>query len=319
MKNQSFVIAAVLLIGILFATGAEAQQATRLTQSGDQVLITAMDVEELNGRTFRIDERGLLELPLIGSLPARGQTSEHLQRGIVEKLRAYVRNPQVSVAITPAVSDLVFLVGALRGAGVYPLIREQRLSEVLLATGGLQPNASRRLKITRRLDQGSFGLPSAVENNAAGVATVEISLNRLMEFENPAEDIMVKPFDTINALRGDRMVYISGAVGKPGAYSLEDRDSVSVVQLLALAGGVTADAAPDKAGVLRPVLDTARRAEVSVDVARILSGKGIDFPLGPNDVLVIPRREGGAGRTFGRFAMYALPTLATSLAVTLLR
>jgi polysaccharide export outer membrane protein len=217
MKNQSFVIAAVLLIGILFVTGAEAQQAARLTQSGDQVLITAMDVEELNGRTFRIDDRGLLELPLIGSLPARGQTSEQLQRGIVEKLRAYVRNPQVSVAITPAVNDLVFLVGALRGTGVYPLMREQRLSEVLLATGGLQPNASRRLKITRRLDQGSFGLRSAVENKAAGVATVEISLNRLMEFENPAEDIIVKPFDTINALRGDRMVYISGQVPWAGS------------------------------------------------------------------------------------------------------
>jgi polysaccharide biosynthesis/export protein len=319
MKNQTLVIVAVLLIAALFPNSAEAQPAVRLSQSGDQVVITAMDVEELNGRTFRIDDRGLLDLPLIGSIPARGQTSEQIQQGIVQKLRAYVRNPQVTVVLTPIVNELVFLVGALRGAGVYPLMREQRVSEILLATGGLQPNASRRLKITRRLDQGSFGLPSAVENKAAGVATIEITVNRLMEIDNPVEDIVVKPFDTINALRGDKVVYVSGQVAKPGGYSLEDRDSISVIQLLALAGGMSAEAAPEKAGVLRPVLDTARRAEVALDVARILNGKGIDFPLEPNDVLVIPRRRGSAGRTFSRFAMYALPSLATSLAIALVR
>lgn len=317
-----------LVAGIALCTAARPSSAqtappqpvtdSRTARPGDQVSITAMDVEELNGRTFRIDDRGVLDLPLIGGISVSGQTVTQIQRSIVDKLKTYVRSPQVLVSLTPLQTDTVFLVGAFKSPGAYPLARAQRLSEVLISVGGLTANASRRLKITRRLSDGTIDLPSKVENPDAGTVSVEVTVSRLLEVENPSEDITVRANDTITALRAETSVFVSGAVGRPGSYPLEDRDSISVVQLLALAGGVGPEALPAEAKVLRPVLDTARRAEVPINLALIMNGRAADFTLTANDVLVVPRRS-GLKANLGRIGLVAVPTVITTVLLTVVR
>jgi protein involved in polysaccharide export with SLBB domain len=95
-----------------------------------------------------------------------------------------------------------------------------------------------------------------------------------------------------------------------------ERDSMSITQALTEAGGFTQFASRDKVRVLRPILGTNRRAEIDIDLKRVLEGKDIDFPLLPNDVVYVARSGkravlGPVGTSF----LAAMPYMIVSLAV----
>lgn len=280
---------------------------------GDQILIRAFEAEEISERPFRIDGDGFLNLPMLGKVKAGGLSVEQLENTLIELLRKYIRQPQVTVTVVQFRSEPVFFVGAFKAPGIYPLQGRRTLVEMLSAIGGLQPNASRRIKVTRRKEFGPIPLPNAVESNDGKVTTVTISMGSLRENVNPAEDIVLQPFDVISVERAE-MVYVNGEVGRIGAFELGERDSVSVVQLLTMAGGWSRDANPAKARVLRPVLNTSRRAEIPLNVKRIFEGKDSDFPLLPNDLLYIPKASSWK-RNLGRGLLIATPIITTIIYV----
>jgi protein involved in polysaccharide export with SLBB domain len=151
------------------------------------------------------------------------------------------------------------------------------------------------------------------------MSSVEINLTNLMETVNPAEDLELKPFDIIKAST-QAMVYVSGEFGKVGAFDLADRDFLPTTQVLSLAGGVSRDADPAKAIVLRPVLGSAKRATIPVDITKILAGRANDFPLLPNDTLVVPRRGGFLSTTGRNLLVTLIPATVTAvLAAVLVR
>jgi polysaccharide biosynthesis/export protein len=194
------------------------------------------------------------------------------------------------VIITPTAfrSAPVFFVGAFARPGIYPLQGTHTLVEMLVSIGGLQPNASRHIKVTRRAEYGVIPLPGAIDDHEKKISTVEISMGSLRENVNPAEDIILQPFDVISVERAEQ-VYINGEVAKTGAIELGERDSISLLQAITQAGGLSRDAKRAKVRILRPILNSTRRAEIEIDVNDIYAGKANDFPLLPNDVLYVPR------------------------------
>jgi polysaccharide export outer membrane protein len=164
---------------------------------------------------------------------------------------------------------------------------------MLTAAGGLGPNASHRIRVSRRAEYGSIELPNAVEDPEKKMSTVEISLESLTQNINPEEDIVLQPFDVINVERAER-IYVIGEVGKVAAIELAERSTISVAQALTEAGGFTQFATRDRVRVLRPILGTNRRAQIEIDLKRVFEGKDVDFPLMPNDVLFVPRSSGRA-------------------------
>lgn len=283
---------------------------------GDQIMIRAFEMEELSERPYLIDGDGNINLPQLGRLAVSGLTVERVEGLLVERMRTFVQRPQATVTIVQFRSEPVFFVGAFKAPGIYPLQGRRTLVEVLSTIGGLQPNASRRIKITRRKEMGPLPLPGAIESTDGKTTSAEISMGSLRENVNPAEDIVLQPFDVVSVERAE-MVYVNGEIGKVGGFELGERESISVVQIISLAGGLSKDAMPAKARILRPVLNSSRRSEVPVDITRILAGKDNDFPLLPNDLLYIPRASGWK-KTAGRTALIALP-VSTSLIYLLLR
>ena len=284
----------------------------------DVIMLRVFELEDVSDKPFRVDSDGNINVPLLGKIQAGGMSIEKLEALLTERFKPYVRKPQVIINIVQFRSEPVFLVGGFKSPGIYPLQGRRTLLDLMTAVGGLQPTASRRLKITRRLEWGRIPLANAVDDEERKVSEVEISLSRLMETVNPEEDIILKPYDTIKAPPRE-MVYVSGAVGRTGSVELQDRDSLSVTQVITMMGGLAPNAKPEKAMVLRPVLDTAKRAEVPVDVKKIMAGKANDFPLLPNDVLVIPGSRTGKLAAFGKVAMYVVPALISTLIYTIVR
>jgi polysaccharide export outer membrane protein len=267
---------------------ADAARANYTLGPNDQIMIRAPEADEINEKPFRIDAEGFINLPLLGRFRVDGMTLQGLEQELVKRLREYIREPQVIVTVVQFRSEPVFFIGAFKNPGIYPLQGRRTLVEMLSAIGGLQPNASRHIKVTRRAEYGPIPLPSAVEDIEKKISTVEISMGSLRDNVNPAEDILLQPYDQISVERAE-LVYVNGEVSKVGAIELNDRDSVSILQALTQGGGFTKDAARGKVRILRPILNTNRRAAIEIDVKRVLEGKDNDVPLLPNDVLYVPR------------------------------
>lgn len=272
----------------------------------DQILIRAPEAEEINQKPFRIDGDGNINLPLVGRIHAAGMTLQELEVYLVQKLKEYIREPQVFVDIVQFRSAPVYFTGMFVRPGIYPLQGNRTLLEMLTSVGGMLPNASRHITITRHEEYGAIPLPGAVVDPAKKVSTVEISIGSLRESINPAENILLQPYDVISVGRAEN-VYVNGEVLKIAGIELGERDSISILQALSQSGGFTKDAKRDKVRILRPIEGTNRRTVIEVNAKELFDGKGIDIPLFPNDIVYVPRSY---SRLFWQtFASTALPLL----------
>jgi polysaccharide export outer membrane protein len=112
--------------------------------------------------------------------------------------------------------------------------------------------------------------------------TVELS-------KNPAEmalsNIELRPGDTVFFAKA-AMAYVLGEVNKPGAYILNSTGAVTVLQLVAAAGGPTHSAAVGGARMIRRTPNGLQ--ERTVPLKALLRGKGTDIPVSADDILFVP-------------------------------
>ena len=263
---------------------------------GDEISIRSFEMDDINASTYRVDSDGFVNLPTLGRVKAGGKTVAEFEMFLVELTRPYVREPQVSVNVLQFRSEPIFFVGAFQAPGIYPLQGQRKLVEMLSGIGGLRPNASRRIRLTRRMEYGAIPLEDAKVSEDGETSSVEISMGSLSSDVDPAEDVLLKPFDMITVEPAER-VYINGGVMATGGLELGERESISIAKAVTLAGGLAPGAKPRQARVLRPVLNTSRRAEIPVDVKRILEGKANDLPLLANDILYIPQKRTSVWQT----------------------
>ncbi|HEY3838777.1 MAG TPA: polysaccharide biosynthesis/export family protein [Bryobacteraceae bacterium] len=249
--------------------------------------IRAPEAEEIDQKPFRIDAEGNLRLPLVGNVHAAGMTLQELEADLEKRLREYIREPHVFVSMVQFRSEPVFFVGLFSRPGIYPLQGGRTLTEMLTTVGGTQPSASRHITITRKEEYGKIPLANAVYDPVKKISTVEISLGSLTENVNPAENIVLQPYDVVNVGRAEG-IYVSGDVGRTGNLELGERESMSMLQALSQSGGLTTTAKKSQVRILRPILGTNRRYAIYVDAKSLLDGKGIDMPLLPNDIVYVP-------------------------------
>lgn len=279
----------------------------------DQVLIHAPDAEEINDRPFRIDDDGTLTLPLVGMVKAAGMTSVQLEQELTTELKKYIVNPVVTVTVVQFRNAPVTFEGEFQKPGMYSLQGRHTLVEMLSTVGGTTTAASRRLKITRKNESGPIPLPGASEDPGGKTSSVQINLSALNDV-NPAEDIELEPYDVISVEKAEK-IYTYGAIGKVGSFDVGAKESVPVLQLLSEAGGLAIDAIPEKAEILRPVLNTNRTAVIPINLAEVLASTGTNYPLLPGDILVVPRKKQGSTvlNRLGTIALGLIPGILFGL------
>lgn len=306
----------VLLQALLLFQAPPSSQApnTYTLGPGDQIVVRAVDVEEIDSKPVVIDTRGNLNLPLVGRLQAAGLTTEQLEAQIGERLKKYVNEPDVSVYMVELRSQPVSVLGSVQNAGVHQLQGQKTLFEVMSLAGGLRPDAGNTILITRRLEWGRIPLPNAADDSTGQYSVASIHVKSVMSASNPAENIFIKPNDIISVPKGDT-IYVIGAVKKPGGYVMGENLSLSALQVLSLAEGLDRFAATDRAKIMRMVPGSSERAEIPVDLKKLLDGKGSDLPLQADDILFIPTStaKNATVRTIealiqaGTYATYRIP------------
>ena len=271
----------------------------------DQISITALDMEEISKGGYRIDGEGYISVPLLGRVKAGGMTVEQFEAGLIDQLKTYVHDPQITVAVTEFRSQTVSVLGAVSKPGVQVLQGRKILVEVLSMAGGTLPDAGYSLKITRKVEQGELPLPKAALDPTGKFYVAEVNLNDILKSTKPELNIQVQPDDTISVPRGE-LVYVIGEVKKAGGYVLNEKMTVSILKVLALAQGLTPVAAPKAAAILRE-RQGASRQEIPINLKDIMSGKTQDIALMPNDILFVPNNAaqgiyGETGRNRSQFS-----------------
>jgi len=253
----------------------------------DQILIRALDPEEISGKNVLIETNGYISLPMVGRVRASGLTISQLEAEIVSRLKEYIREPQVSVSIAEFGSQPVSVVGAVGNPGIIQLRGHKTLLDVISQAGGLKNEAGNSITITRRKENGPIPLPLAMPDSSGEFSVAEVSTKSILEGRNPLENIQIRPRDVITVPRAE-LIYVVGAVRRPGGFALNEREHISVLQALSLAEGLDRVASAGNARILHSSDGGATRTETSVDLNKILAGKTEDVPLLANDVLFIP-------------------------------
>ncbi len=230
---------------------------------------------------------GNIRLPMVGRVHAGGLTAEQLEIEIASRLKQFLKDPDVSVAITEFRSQPVSVIGAVKNPGVHQLQGRRTLIEILSTAGGLADDAGYSIKITRSLTQGPIPLKTARDDENHLYSVAEVSTQDLLSASVPEDNIQVLPNDVISVPRAET-VYVTGTVMRPGGYVLKTKESLSVLQAISLAGGLDRFADTKQARILRAMEGTTDRKEINLDVKLILSNKAPDVPLIADDILFIP-------------------------------
>ena len=253
----------------------------------DQIIIHAFNAAEISDRPIQITGDGYINLALVGRVKAAGVSVSGLEQELTTRLANYVRDPQVTVLVSEFRSHPVSVVGAVNMPGVVQMRGRKNLVEVIALAGGLKPEAGNTVSITRELSSGRIPLPGAADDPSGQYSVAHVNLHNIMEAHNPQDNIVVETNDVVMIPRA-RLLYVVGEVQKPGGYVLSERDSVTVLQAVALAGGLTSLASPKKAKILHQGGDQLTRTELPTNVSKILSGQAPDAELHADDILFVP-------------------------------
>ena len=253
----------------------------------DQIRIWVLGLEDIFDKPVRVGANGRVDLPLIGPTQALGLTTEELGRSIATRLDSQLKHPQVSVTVVEFGSQPVSVLGAVNTPGVHQLQGRRTLAEVLSMAGGLRGDAGPIIKISRQIEQPPIPLDSAKPDSSGRYSTAEVKVQDIIQARVPEENILIQPHDVITVPQGE-MVYVIGAVHKPGPLILHESSKMSVLNALSLAEGLGPTPAPQNSRILRTVPGTQQRTEIPVNLKKVLDGKAENIDLQANDILLIP-------------------------------
>ena len=239
--------------------------------ANDRLRITVWNQENISGE-YSVSADGSFTFPLIGRVVAGGLTLVKLEAELKRLLAdGYFKNPQVTAAVLEYRSKQIFVMGALRQPGAYPMTGDMTLVEALARAGSTTTEAADHAFIIRSANAQGPVLPG--QDESASVTRLD-----LREFNNGqlSSVVMVRDGDTIFVPRAST-VYVYGQVRTPGAYPIGQETTVR--QALSLAGGVSDFGAANRVRVLR--VENGKEREIKVELNDIVK---------PGDTIVVPER-----------------------------
>jgi polysaccharide export outer membrane protein len=262
---------------------------------GDELDIAVYGAPDLSEHT-RVSGTGNISMALIGDVRVAGLSNSEAEGAIESQLRRnnIVNDPQVSVYVKEYTNSGISVAGEVVKPGFYSALGPHRLFDVLQAAGGPTDRAANKVVISHR-DQ-------------KDAVTFNIS-------KDPAEmassNVALQPGDTVLVPKAG-IVYVLGEVTRPGGYVLNSTGGVTVLQVVAVAGGPTHLASAGKTRLLRRVQNGFQ--EEKIDVTKLLRGKARDVSVRDEDILFIPTstmksalNAGTLAATVGTAAIYRVP------------
>jgi polysaccharide export outer membrane protein len=244
---------------------------------GDLVELIVLGVPELS-REVRIDGNGAIALPLIDEVIVGGKTVAEASAVVAARYReSYLRDPQVSVLIKEHRSLRITVLGSVKDPRVYPVQRRIGVLEALALAGGLTREAGSSVYINDQVMDTDRG--ERIRRNLI------INLDELINGSGGTLDITLGEGAVVNVPMAG-VVYVEGAVEKPGVYQMQK--DTTVLKAIAMAGGLGFEAKGSAIRVLRSGPNGSQSEPLElIDIERVRQYAEADIELQNGDVVVV--------------------------------
>jgi polysaccharide biosynthesis/export protein len=219
--------------------------------------------------TVRVSAAGTVLLPMIGEVKVLGLDETGAARAIGDALvaKGVLLHPQVAVLETAVVGQDVTVSGEVTRPGVYPYGAHHQLLDLIAAASGLSPAAGSVVSIVHRDEPDK---PELVPLDGA---------------IGPGRNPELRPGDTVEVRRAG-VVYVVGDVIRPGGFTMEPMQPMTVLQVVSLAWGPTQNAILTKALLIHE--ENGSRTVTTLNLKRMMRGLDPDWPIAERDILFVP-------------------------------
>ena len=259
-----------LAAAVLVVNAAQGQKESLLIGRGDMLHVQVFDTPELEQHA-RVTDTGDLPLVIGGNVHVAGLTPAQAAHSVEETLQKgnFLLHPKVAIAVDEYATQKVSVVGEVKNPGAYAINTPRSVLDVLTLAGGLTDLSDRKVLIERSGTKQR--IPYFLSNNA------DEALDLAVE---------VHPGDTVLVPKAG-IVYVLGDVARPGGYTMTNNEAqLSVLQLIARAGGTNHSAVPSHAKLIH------KKGTAYFDEPLALSamqkGKHADLPLEADDIIWVP-------------------------------
>jgi len=273
----------------------------------DLLGITVYDEPELT-RTVRVDSEGDIRLPMIRKrVHAAGLYPSDLETAISSQLTAeqVMVEPIVTVSVVEYRSRPIKVVGAVKTPVTFQATGSVTLLDAIAQAQGLADNAGPDILVSRGSGQGDGKL----------TLIKRVPVKDLLSGDDPSLNVPLAGGEEIRVPVAGT-AYVVGNVKKPGPFSISNGAESTVLKALSESQGL--DSFPGHtAYIYRQEAGAKGRAEIPVDLKKIMDRKALDVALMDNDILYIPTRNGmkvgarvlevtvAAAATIGAASIYA--------------
>jgi polysaccharide export outer membrane protein len=165
---------------------------------------------------------GRVYLPLVGRLEASGRTVLEVQNDLIDRMKKFLAEPQVSVDVLRYRSQKYFVLGAVGRPGAYPVDGDTTLLEGLGAAGGVREGGD---------IEGAYVV--------RGRTLLPISLGDLLLRGDTSRNVLMRDGDLVYVpAEVRREVYVLGEVRKPGKVLVSQFAPLTLAAAVAEAGGL---------------------------------------------------------------------------------
>jgi len=222
--------------------------------------------------TLRVDQNGDVSVPLVGAVHVAGDTASAAQKAIAKALikEEILNSPQVTINILQYSSENVTVLGEVQNPGRIQMLGPKSLPDLLALAGGETTAAGKDIEIRQAVSRGG---QSQHFQYAQGTSPDAI------------RDVMVYPGDTVFVHRAG-VVYVLGAVNRPGGYLMINGGGINVAQAIALAQGTSALASTSSMRIIRQKEGTL--VDMEVPYPKITRGETLPTMLEENDIVYVP-------------------------------
>jgi polysaccharide export outer membrane protein len=104
-------------------------------QPGDVLAVSVWKEQDLQGEVL-VRPDGGMSFPLVGDLPAAGRTIEELRKAVDDKLRKFIPDPAVTIAVKQIGGNRIYVLGKVNRPGEFPFTRPIDVMQALSLAGG---------------------------------------------------------------------------------------------------------------------------------------------------------------------------------------
>jgi polysaccharide biosynthesis/export protein len=149
--------------------------------------------------------------------------------------------------------------------------------------GALKKNATTSVEATNNA--------GAKQEEEQGGGTIAINLRHLLNSRDPRFNVPIFAGDIVKVTRAG-IVYVVGAVKKPGGFTVKGNEQMSLLKAIALAEGLSSTSSKGHTRIIRTDEGSGKRSEIPVELGKILDGKAPDMNLQAADIVFVPNSTG---------------------------